>query len=169
MQIKGLDEIDNKLLTLLKENARDNYSDLAEKVGISRVAVKNRIQTMEDIGLIRGYEVKIAPKKVDKSVEFVINISPRPEHYDYVVGILAKSDMVQKVQASTGDCKIFAYGVAPNTDEMDAFYRKIRAIFTDVRFFSFDVIASTYKDVDGGVEYERPRKECAENAGGTDN
>jgi len=78
MQIDGLDAIDNKLLTLLKENARYSYSELAEHVGISRVAVKNRIQTMEDIGLITGYEVKIAPKKVDKSVEFVINVSPKP-------------------------------------------------------------------------------------------
>lgn len=169
MQINGLDEIDNKLITLLKENARCSYSDLADKVGISRVAVKNRIQIMEEVGLIRGYEVKIAPWKVDKSVEFIITISPKPAHYDYVVGILAKSDMILKVQASTGDCKVIAFGVAPNSDVMDAFYRKIRAIFTDVRFFSFDVIASTYKDVDGGIEYERPGEECAENAGGTDN
>lgn len=169
MKISGLDEIDNMLLTLLKKNARSSYSELAEQVGISRVAVKNRIQDMEDIGLISGYEVKIAPKKVDKSVEFVITISPNPKHYNYVLDILGKSNMIQRVQASTGDCKIFAFGVAPNTEKMDAFYRKIRAIFTEVRFFSFDVIASTYKDVDGGIEYEKPREECAENARGTDN
>ena len=158
MQISGVDEIDNRLLTLLKENARYSYSELATQVGISRVAVKNRIQTMEDIGLIQGYEVKIEPKSVEKSIEFFINISPKPEHYDYAVGVLARNDMVHKVQASTGDCKIFAFGVAPNTKEMDAFYRKIRAIFTDVRYLSFDVIASTYKDVDGGIEYEKPEE-----------
>ncbi len=47
MRINGLDDIDNTLLTLLKENARYTYSELAEYVGISRVAVKNRIQDME--------------------------------------------------------------------------------------------------------------------------
>ncbi len=160
MHINGLDEIDNKILTLLKKNARYSYSEIASHVGISRVAVKNRIQTLEDIGLIRGYEVKLAPRKVDKSVEFMISVSPRPENYDYVLGILAKNDMILKVQAITGECKIYAFGVAPNTETMDAFYRKIRNIFTDVRHFSFEVIASTYKDVDGGIEYERPGEEC---------
>jgi len=76
--------------------------------------------------------------------------------------------LILKLQASTGDCKVFAYGVAPNTESMDAFYRKIRSVFTDVRYFSFDVIASTYKDVDGGIEYDKPGKEHTEDAGAAD-
>ncbi|MEE0960867.1 MAG: Lrp/AsnC family transcriptional regulator [Lachnospiraceae bacterium] len=168
MRINGLDDIDNTLLTLLKENARYTYSELAEYVGISRVAVKNRIQDMEEIGLIRGYEVKIAPKKVDTSVEFMVNVSPRPEHYDYVVKVLAKSDMILKVQASSGDCKIIAIGVAGDMQAMDVFYRKLRTIFTDVREFSFDVITSTYKDVDGGIDYERREEISITDARGFD-
>lgn len=59
--------IDNKLLNLLMENARAGYSDLATEVGLSRVAVKNRITDMEEMGLIQGYRVKLAPRKVNNA------------------------------------------------------------------------------------------------------
>lgn len=164
MHINGLDDIDNTLLTLLKENARYSYSELGQKSGLSRVAVKNRIQNMEDIGLIRGYEVRIAPKRIDNSVEFIVNMSPKPDYYDYAVDILSNSDMIQKVLAVTGDCKLYAFGTAPNAAALDAFYRRIRSVFTEVRYLSFDITASIYKDVDGGIEYEGKKQKRTEDA-----
>ena len=164
MHINGLDDIDNILLTLLKENARYSYSELGQKAGLSRVAVKNRIQSMEDIGLIRGYEVRIAPKRIDNSVEFIVNMSPKPDYYDYAVDVLSNSDMIQKVLAVTGDCKLYAFGTAPNAAALDAFYRRIRSVFTEVRYLSFDITASIYKDVDGGIEYEGKKQKRTEDA-----
>lgn len=164
MHINGLDDIDNTLLTLLKENARYSYSELGQKSGLSRVAVKNRIQNMEDIGLIRGYEVRIAPKRIDNSVEFIVNMSPKPDYYDYAVDVLSNSDMIQKVLAVTGDCKLYAFGTAPNAAALDAFYRRIRSVFTEVRYLSFDITASIYKDVDGGIEYEGKKQKRTEDA-----
>ena len=51
MFLSGLDELDQKILELLIENARYSYSDIGEKVGISRVAVKARISAMEEKGV----------------------------------------------------------------------------------------------------------------------
>ena len=45
MYLDGLDELDQKIIQLLIENARISYSDIGEKIGISRVAVKARIQS----------------------------------------------------------------------------------------------------------------------------
>ena len=47
MYLNGLDELDQKIVQLLIENARISYSDIGEKTGISRVAVKARIQALE--------------------------------------------------------------------------------------------------------------------------
>ena len=47
MYLDGLDELDQKIIQLLIENARISYSDIGEKIGISRVAVKARIQSLE--------------------------------------------------------------------------------------------------------------------------
>ena len=52
----GLDALDQKIVQLLVENARISYSDIGEKTGISRVAVKARIQALEQKGIIEEYE-----------------------------------------------------------------------------------------------------------------
>ena len=55
MYLNGLDELDQKIIQLLIENARISYSDIGEKIGISRVAVKARIQSLEKKGVIEEY------------------------------------------------------------------------------------------------------------------
>lgn len=46
MYLDRLDSLDQKIVRLLIENARSSYSDIGDKIGISRVAVKARIQAL---------------------------------------------------------------------------------------------------------------------------
>ncbi len=46
MFLEGLDDLDQKIVQLLIENARMSYSDIGQQVGISRVAWKARIQAL---------------------------------------------------------------------------------------------------------------------------
>ena len=43
MKSKGLDSVDQQILSILIENARASLIEIAERVGLSRAAVKNRI------------------------------------------------------------------------------------------------------------------------------
>ncbi len=47
MYLDGLDEIDKKIVSLLTENARMSYVDIAKEVNLSRIAVKARIDALE--------------------------------------------------------------------------------------------------------------------------
>lgn len=47
MHIEGLDALDNKILEVIKEDARLSYSEIGSRVGLSRVAVKNRMEVLE--------------------------------------------------------------------------------------------------------------------------
>ena len=61
--IKGIDETDNKIIELLTDNARMSYSEIGERLSISRTAVKNRIDALEKSGVIKGYTVVVDPHK----------------------------------------------------------------------------------------------------------
>ena len=50
------DELDQKIVQLLIKNARLSYSDIGKEVGISRVAVKARIQALEKKGLLKNIQ-----------------------------------------------------------------------------------------------------------------
>ena len=47
MFLNGLDETDQKIIQLLIQNARMSYSEIGAQIGISRVAVKMRVQALE--------------------------------------------------------------------------------------------------------------------------
>ena len=61
--LEGLDELDRKIVKLLIQNARMSYSDIGEKIGISRVAVRSRVQALEQNGVIEEYTAIINPQK----------------------------------------------------------------------------------------------------------
>jgi Lrp/AsnC family leucine-responsive transcriptional regulator len=51
-----LDRLDTTILRELSLNARVSHVDLAERVGLSTTAIARRQKTMEEEGLIRGYQ-----------------------------------------------------------------------------------------------------------------
>ena len=52
MFLEGLDQLDQKIILLLIQNARMSYSQIGQQTGISRVAVKARIRSLEQRGII---------------------------------------------------------------------------------------------------------------------
>lgn len=90
MYLDGLDELDQKIIRLLIENARISYSDIGEETGISRVAVKARIQALEKRGVIEEYTTIINPQKISGAVSCYFEIEIKPEYLAQVTDILYK-------------------------------------------------------------------------------
>ena len=67
-----MDQIDQKILELIKENARMSYSDIGKAVGISRVSAKKRMDSMEKAGVIRGYHTIIDEEKARGGLRYII-------------------------------------------------------------------------------------------------
>ena len=54
-----LDEADRDILRHLSADGRLSYTDLADLIDLSRVAVRKRIERMEDAGVITGFTVVV--------------------------------------------------------------------------------------------------------------
>jgi DNA-binding Lrp family transcriptional regulator len=91
MYLDNLDELDQKIIQLLIENARISYSDIGEKTGISRVAVKARIQALEKKGVIEEYTTIINPQKVSGAVG--LRVVPDPQSNAFTSDIIG-SDVI---------------------------------------------------------------------------
>jgi Lrp/AsnC family transcriptional regulator, leucine-responsive regulatory protein len=57
---KALDDTDEKLLSVLRANARLPLVALAQKIGLSRSATQERLRRLETHGVIQGYTVRVA-------------------------------------------------------------------------------------------------------------
>ena len=54
-----MDNTDQQLLSLLRKDARTSVATLAQKLGVSRGTVTNRVTKLEDAGIIVGYTVML--------------------------------------------------------------------------------------------------------------
>jgi DNA-binding Lrp family transcriptional regulator len=56
-----MDDIDQAILRMLRENARTSLKAISGKVDLARSSVRERIAKLERAGTIRGYRADIAP------------------------------------------------------------------------------------------------------------
>ena len=149
MYLNGLDELDQKIIQLLIENARISYSDIGEKTGISRVAVKARIQALEKKGVIEEYTTIINPQKISGSVSCYFEIEVKPDELTQVTDILYKNDIVTQIYRVTGKDKLHVHAVASSSDEMEDLLHNVIDTLPGIISCSCNIILSRIKDIKG--------------------
>ena len=77
-----MDRTDERILSLLKGNARMSYQDLGDAIGLSRVAAKKRVQKLEREGIIRGYNTCIYR---EDEITMFLDIITVPDKFDDVL------------------------------------------------------------------------------------
>ena len=149
MYLDGLDELDQKIIQLLIENARIAYSDIGKETGISRVAVKARIQALEKKGVIEEYTTIINPQKISGAVSCYFEIETKPDSLSQVTDILYKNDTVTQIYRVTGRDKLHVHAVASSSDEMEHFLHNVIDALPGVISCSCNTILSRIKDIKG--------------------
>ena len=125
MRINGIDFIDNQIVDLLLKNGRMSYSEIGEKVGLSRTAVKTRIAALERAGIIKGYKAIINPESAPEMMTFVLNIETKPEHFEECKQVFVESSETVTIVQTTGRCHLVAICVAPDTRAMRTFVNNL--------------------------------------------
>lgn len=70
-----LDDIDHKILDILRDNARQSVAAIAKRVDLTPGAVRRRIIKLEESGVIDHYTVVLDHDKVGPSVEAYVELS----------------------------------------------------------------------------------------------
>ena len=75
-----VDQIDDKIIKVLKENSRKTYVEIGKVVGLSEGAVRNRVQALINTGTIRKFTVEVAPSIRVRSLT-MISVDPSVPTY----------------------------------------------------------------------------------------
>ena len=152
MHIEGLDEIDNKILDIIANNSRLSYSEIGERVGLSRVSVKNHMDMLEEKGIIQGYVTLINPTSLPEGRRFFMDIITEPDKFEEVVDNIAKYDIIRKVYAVTGESRFKAEGYASSNMKYEMFMKSVKRHSDGIKSCTVQDAQYTIKDVDGGVD-----------------
>lgn len=69
-----MDDVDRKIIEVLREAGRTSYVALGKKVGLSSPAVHERVNKLEAQGVITGYHASVDPTAIGLGVTALVGI-----------------------------------------------------------------------------------------------
>lgn len=67
----NFDEIDNKIIEILEENARITYREIEKEIGLSIGTIHNRIKKLKESEIIEGFTVKTFKYGMLEPLDFI--------------------------------------------------------------------------------------------------
>jgi DNA-binding Lrp family transcriptional regulator len=97
-----VDELDRRLLALLRGNAREAAASLAKKLKVSRGTVQNRIARLLDQSVIQGFTIRTKPEAEAGRVRAIMCIAIEGERSAKVLRTLRGFAEVGTIHTTNG-------------------------------------------------------------------
>jgi DNA-binding Lrp family transcriptional regulator len=123
-----MDATDQKLLSLLRVDCRMSVAALAQKLGVSRGTVSNRITRLEDTGVIVGYTVRLRPDAQPDEIKAWMGIAVQGNEARQVIASLMGEPGVASLHGTNGRWDLLAELRAQNLGELAKVLERIRLI-----------------------------------------
>lgn len=123
-----MDEKDEKILELLKENSKLTTQQISKKILIPITTIHNRIKKLEKEGIIKKYTLELDNKKIGKEIAAYIHIivdykslkQIKMSQYE-LAKKLKQHEFVEGAAMVTGGTDIIIKVRAKNIEELDSF------------------------------------------------
>lgn len=116
-----MDSTDKKILQLLTSNGRMSYVDIAKEIGLSRVAIRERINQLIADEIIEKFSVVINSDKVGKKVSAFFEVDCEPTSLVSVAESLAENPMVASCYQMTGPSTLHMHVLVEDFEELEYF------------------------------------------------
>lgn len=119
-----MDELDSAIIRQLQLNARQTNRELARLVGVAPSTCLERVRSLVERGVIRGYHAEIAPAALNRRVEAFVSASLRPLSRPVIDGFkkaLIELPEVSAVFVVAGDDDFLIHVSARDLDHLHNF------------------------------------------------
>lgn len=114
-----LDSLDKKILSMIAEDARIPFLEVARACNVSGAAIHQRIQKLVNAGIIKGSQFVINPEKIGyETCAYVGLFLKDPENFDEVVEKLRQIPEVVECHYTTGGYDMFVKIYAQNNHHL---------------------------------------------------
>ncbi|WP_231186926.1 Lrp/AsnC family transcriptional regulator [Haladaptatus sp. DYF46] len=139
-----LDDVDRGILHALQRDARNSTAaEMGETVGVSASTVRNRIQRLEEAGVIKGYNPDIDYEQANYQLHVIIVCrappSERSELADRVMGV---PGVVTVRELLTGTENLHVEAVAADSDTADSITERVHELGMDI--VSTDIVKTEH-------------------------
>ena len=120
------DQVDQKILSILRENGRASHAMIAKEVGLSAPAVGERVRKLESQGVISGYQAVLNPDALGLGICAFVSIAPQPRNPGAsLVDNLMTLPEIEELHAVAGQYSYVAKVRVPTTQDLDEFLHRL--------------------------------------------
>lgn len=125
-----IDNTDLKILSLLMENASLPYTDIAKKISVSGGTIHVRMKKMEQLGIVKGSQLKIDYSKLGYDITAFIGIYlDKSSYFDQAAKDLENIPEVVNVHYTTGNYSMFVKILCRDTQHLrEVLHDKIQKV-----------------------------------------
>lgn len=118
-----LDDLDVKILTLLQKDARASYKKIAEELGVSTPTVRNRINSLTNLGVIKRFTAIISDELIG-GVASIILVDADPSRLKEISREISAFPEAREVYRTAGDFELVAKLFLDDMDALEEFLTK---------------------------------------------
>jgi len=98
-----IDSTNRRVLAELQADARISLAELGRRVGLSAPAVAERVQRLEQEGVITAYRADVDPRALGFPLQAIVRIRPAPRQIPKVAELARETPEVVECERITGD------------------------------------------------------------------
>ncbi len=140
-----MDAIDYQILSCLKENSRENATDIGAKINLSTSAVIERIKKLDASGLIQQHTIVIDQKQLGRELMAFIYVRlEHPKYYENFVKVIHAHPAIAECYYIAGDFDFILKVVTKSGKSLEEILNNIKSI-NGVSLTRTSVVLSTNK------------------------
>lgn len=152
MRYAGVDEVDQAILTALQQNGRISYAALGAKVHLTRVAVRERVRSLMERGIIEGFTAVVNPRRLGRNLSVFFEIDVEPSQLKSVATFLAQHPDVLTVNQMTGPSTLHVHASLSDNEELRNFLQETVYSLRGVTMVKTYILLASFKSKQGGVK-----------------
>jgi len=114
-----MDSLSKRIIEVLRSNARNSYAEIGRIVGLSAPSVAERIQKMEELGLITGYLTQLNLAKFDYHIQANIALKIDSHGFKVFVSKLNEFPEIFDCIKVTGEYCVFLKAAVKNNTQLE--------------------------------------------------
>lgn len=123
-----LDDLDYRLIALLRSNSRTPVAVLARELEVNRSTVTSRIDRLVDNGVIEGFTIRVSSDLEQHSVQGVTLVSTEARHNHEIVHEIRGYPEIEQLHSTTGTWDLVVQLRCRTLAEFDLVLERIRAL-----------------------------------------
>ncbi len=120
-----MDEIDINMLTILQKDGRIAISELSKQLALSRPSVTERLNRLQEQGIIKGFKAIVPPASVGRTLLVMIELDELKVTPNEIESILSQEPRVIECHRATGHVHFYVKAALRDIEDLQELIERL--------------------------------------------